>query len=71
LDNVHETAQSGTLKPEENFVQNWLLEADSKFSESLTLTAVSDATKLDQLDEARLVRRLRELAKVSQQGNAS
>jgi hypothetical protein len=71
LDTVNETTQSETLKPEENFVQNWLLEAVNKFSESLTLKAVSDATQLDGLDEALLIRRLRELAKASQEGNAS
>lgn len=56
---------------EENFVQTWLDEADSKFVGSSVLRAISDATNLDRLDEAKLVTRLRELAKASSQENAS
>jgi len=45
-----------------DFVENWLGKVRNKFPGSQTVTAVSDATQSGQLDEARLLKRLRELS---------
>jgi hypothetical protein len=46
-----------------DFVENWLRKKRDKFPNSRTVVAVSDATQSGQLDEAKLLKRLRELSK--------
>jgi hypothetical protein len=48
-----------------DFVENWLGKLRDKFPNSQTVAAVSDATQSAQLDEVKLLKRLRELSKPS------
>jgi hypothetical protein len=46
-----------------DFVENWLVKLRNKYSKSQTVAAVSDATQSGQLNEIKLLKRLRELSK--------
>jgi hypothetical protein len=52
-----------TPPAQDQFVQNWLASAQSAFPESLVVAAIKDATKSSLLDEAKLIRQLREISK--------
>ncbi len=54
------------MKPQPSpgdFVENWFSKVRDKFPKSEAVIAVSDATQSGQLDEAKLLKRLRELSK--------
>jgi hypothetical protein len=46
-----------------DFTETWLRKLRDKFPASRTVAAVSDATQSGQLDEVKLLKRLRELSK--------
>lgn len=71
MDIDDETTDAEAHESREAFVQNWLLDAVKTFPESPILEAVSDSTKLGRLDEAKLVKRVRKLAKASKDQKAT
>ena len=54
-----------TTNSPSDFVDNWLDKLREKFPKSKTVTAVTEATKSSRLDEAKLLKRLRDLSKPS------